>query len=104
MNYFRLIDMFSLPMDTILHIFSYDHRLFYEKGKYIYVSKIPKIDERYEILSTKILIVKSITCSDGTRYFPTVTHHIALYDDGKDPIKFSIELQKTIKMYKTMYW
>lgn len=99
-----LQSVFSLPTDIILHIFTFDHRLFYENGKYKYESKIPKNDERYAILSKKIIIIKSYLTEYGCRFFPTVTHHIAIYDDDKDPNDFSLELQKTIKIYKTMYW
>jgi hypothetical protein len=76
----------------------------YENGKYIYRSKIPKTDERYAILYKKIIIIKSFQTEYGFRFFPTVTHHIALYDDEKNQDDFSIELQKSIKIYKTMYW
>jgi len=101
---FCLQSVFSLPMDMILHIFSYDNRLLYENRKYIYEFKIPKNDERYDILSKRLLVIKSFRRSDGVRFFPTVTHHIAIYDDDKDPIAFSLKLQKSIKLYKTMYW
>ena len=104
MTDFCLQSVFSLPTDIIRHIFTYDKRLLYKNGKYNYESKIPKYDERYEILSKKILVVKSIQKADGVRFFPTTVHHIAISDDDKDPIAFSLELQKTIKMYKTMYW
>jgi len=104
MTDFCLKCIFSLPTDIIRHIFTFDRRLFYENGKYKYVSKIPKKDERYEILSKKIFVVKSIQNKDGVQFFPNVTHDIAIYDNGKNPLKFSIELQKSIKLYKTMYW
>lgn len=104
MTDFCLQSIFSLPTDVIRHIFSFEHRLFYKNRKYIYESKIPKNDERYEILSKRLLIIKSFRKSDGVRFFPTTVHHIAIYDDEKDLMAFSIELQKTIKMYKTMYW
>ena len=104
MTDFCLQSVFSLPTDIIRHIFSYDTRLLYDNGKYKYESKIPKTDERYAILYKKILIIKSYQTKYGCRFFPTVTHHIAIYDDDKDPIVFSLELQKSIKIYKTMYW
>ena len=104
MTDFCLQSVFSLPTDVIQYIFTFDPRLFYENGKYIYRSKIPKTDERYKILSKRLLVIKSFKKSDGVRFFPTVTHHIAIYDDDKDPITFSLELQKTIKIYKSMYW
>lgn len=104
MTDFSLQSIFSLPTDIIQHIFTFDSRLFYMNGKYKYVSKIPKNDERYKILSKKIKIIKSFRKSDGVRFFPTVTHHIAIYDDDKNPNDFSLELQKSIKIYKTMYW
>jgi hypothetical protein len=104
MTDFCLQSVFSLPTDVIRHIFTFDQCLLYENGKYIYESKIPKNDERYEILSKRLLVIKSYRRSDGVRFFPTITHDIAIYDDDKDPISFSIELQKTIKIYKTMYW
>lgn len=104
MTEFCLQSVFSLPTDVMRHIFSYDNRLFYKNGKYIYESKIPKTDERYDILSKRLLVIKAFRRSDGVRFFPTVTHHIAIYDDEKDPISFSLELQKSIKIYKTMYW
>lgn len=104
MHDFCLQSVFSLPTDVILHIFSFEKRLFYENDKYIYRSKIPKTDERYDILYKKIIIIKSYQNEYGVRFFPTVTHHIAIYDDDKNPDDFSIELQKCIKMYKTMYW
>jgi hypothetical protein len=101
---FDIFPIFSLPIDILREIFAYDNRLFIENGKYIYRSKIPKTDQRYVILSKKMRIMKSITSKYGTRFFPTVTHHIAIYDDEKDPMKFSIELEKSIKLYKSMYW
>ena len=104
MTDFCLKTVFSLPTDVIRHIFEYDPRLIYANGKYIYESKIPKTDERYKILSKKIKVIKSFRKSDGVRFFPTTVHHIAIYDDDKDPLDFSLELQKSIKMYKTMYW
>jgi len=103
MTDFCLQSVFSLPTDIIRHIFTYDHRLLYENGKCKYESKIPKNDERYKILSKRLLVIKSFTKSDGVRFFPTTIHHIAIYDDNKDPIQFSLELQKSIKIYKTMY-
>lgn len=104
MTEFSLQSVFSLPTDVIRHIFEYDTRLLYENGKYNYESKIPKTDERYKILSKRLLIIKSFRKSDGVRFFPTTIHHIAIYDDDKDLISFSLELQKSIKIYKTMYW
>lgn len=104
MTDFCLQSIFSLPTDIIICIFSYDNCLFYENGKYIYVSKIPKYDERFEILSKRLLIIKSFRKPNDIRFFPMITHDIAIYDNEKDPISFSIELQKTIKIYKTMYW
>jgi hypothetical protein len=104
MTDFCLQSIFSLPVDIIRHIFEYDRRLLYENGKYNYESKIPKNDERYKILSKKIKVIKSFRKSDGVRFFPTTIHHIAIYDDDKNSHDFSIELQKTIKIYKTMYW
>lgn len=104
MTDFCLQSVFSLPTDVILTIFSYDNRLLYENGKYNYKSKIPKKDERYDILSKRLLVIKAFQRSDGVRFFPTTIHHIAIYDDDKDPISFSLELEKSIKIYKTMYW
>lgn len=104
MTDFCFQSVFSLPTDVIRHIFEYDPHLIYANGKYIYESKIPKNDERYKILSKKLLVIKSFRKSDGVRFFPTTVHHIAIYDDDKDPNDFSLELQKSIKLYKTMYW
>ena len=104
MTDFCLQSVFTLPTDIIRHIFTYDRRLLYENGKYKYESKIPKNDERYKILSKRLLVIKSFQKPDGVRFFPTTVHHIAIYDDDKDPNDFSIELQKSIKLYKTMYW
>ena len=101
---FCLQSVFSLPTDVIRYILIFEPRILYENGKYIYRSKIPKHDERFQILSKRLLVIKSFKKSDGVRFFPTTVHHIAIYDDDKDPIKFSVELQKTIKIYKTMYW
>ena len=101
---FCLQSVFSLPIDVIHHIFTFEPRILYKNGKYIYKSKIPKNDERYDILSKRLLIIKAFRKSDGVRFFPNTVHHIAIYDDNKDPICFSIELEKTIKLYKTMYW
>jgi hypothetical protein len=101
---FCLQSVFSLPTDVILYIFSFEPRVLYKNGKYIYESKIPKTDERYDILSKRLLVIKAFQRSDGVRFFPTTVHHIAIYDDDKDLMSFSLELEKTIKLYKTMYW
>jgi hypothetical protein len=104
MTDFCLQSIFSLPTDVIQHIFTFETCFFYKNGIYIYCSKIPKTDERYAVLYNKIIIIKSFQNEYGVRFYPTVTHHISIYDDDKDPEDFSIELQKCIKMYKTMYW
>ena len=102
MSNFSLLTFFSLPHDIILSVFTFDNRFFYKNGKYSFTSKIPKTDERYTILSRKIMILKS--SNRGLGHFPKKKYDISLYDDGKDANKFSLEIEKSIKIFKNLYW
>jgi len=102
MSNFYLLDFFSLPDDIILSVFTFDNRFFYKNGKYLFISKIPKTDERYNILLRKIMILKS--SNRGLGHFPKKKYDISLYDDGKDTNVFSLEIQKSIKIFKNLYW
>jgi hypothetical protein len=102
MSDFSLLKLFSLPDDIILNVFTFDNRFFYKNGKYCFISKIPKTDERYNILLRKIMILKS--SNRGLGHFPKKKYDISLYDDGQDVNKFSLEIQKSIKIFKNLYW
>ena len=41
----------ALPFDILKHIFDFDGRFYYDVIRHIFVSKLPKTDPRYEMLS-----------------------------------------------------
>ena len=100
-----VIKILNLPLDILLYIFSFDKRFIINKKKYKFVAKIDKIEEKYSILSSKLIILKSYKNDSGVYTFPNnIKYNILIYDNSKSIEEFSIELEKSIKLYKTMNW